>query len=124
MMEFNAQGHSGRSNPDGSVDISTSFGAAVHVAHDGKVELDLQLIKTVGLRNLVDVVSHEINSIASSISHVVKFANGGLLQFAYNSGGSLIDFSASKLVVTLSKDNSLLVGVPSKDGAGPIEAGG
>lgn len=123
-MEFNAFGHTGKENPDGSFDINTSSGAAIHVDKDGNVKVNIALITAVALKNVVDVVSHDINEIASSRSHVVRFNNGGVLQFAYSNSGKLIDFSTTNLEFTIAKDNSVHVGVPTSENPASARSGG
>ena len=65
----------------------------------------------VGIKNIGNVERHDINTVFGSRSHVVRFVNGGVLQFAYNAKNELIELTASKLTMHLSKSGAAIFDV-------------
>jgi len=70
----------------------------------------LPVLRSVGIRNLVDVASHEVMTIAGSTSHIVRFRDGGFTQFAYNDRGQLIELSGCHCTMTADRAGRVLVG--------------
>ena len=81
----------------------------VYVTADGLLIVDLPLIKSVGIKNLTEVVEHHITTIMNSYSHMVRFTNGGVLKFAYNNVGQLIKLSVRDLEVNIFRGEEILV---------------
>jgi hypothetical protein len=71
---------------------------AIHTDADGS----LDVLKCVGIKNIGLVESYQINTLFGSRSHVVCFAGGGVLQFAYNEKNELLELSAHKVQFELS----------------------
>lgn len=87
-------------------------GSMVSMGCDGSRELFLMNLKSVGIRNLSEIETYNINAIANSISHYVKFAGGGELWFAYGCTGQLIDLNWKQLDWILGPGNELAFFVP------------
>ena len=102
-----------RQGADGAITVSTSTGARLVLRGDG-VCADLSAISTVGVKHLDQVASHTVNTIAGSCSHVIRFVNGALLQYAYNDAGQLIELSGDGLACTITRDNELLFSLPGQ----------
>jgi hypothetical protein len=75
---------------------------AVQQDAQGNLEVLVQFIKCVGIKNIANVQSHEVNTLFGSRSHVVRFVNGGVLNFAYNAQNEIIELSAQKVLFALS----------------------
>ena len=60
-------------------------GDVTQIETDDFLEVELSIIKSVGVKHLAEVVEHHITTIMNSHSHMVRFTNGGTLKFAYNS---------------------------------------
>ncbi len=80
-----------------------------------RMTVSLPAIEAVGIRHLVEVEPHVITTVAGSRSHVVRFANGGWLRFAYNSAGALIELSAENLTCLLAHGNEALFYIPTAE---------
>ena len=65
-------------------------GDVTQIETDGSLEVNLSIVKSVGIKHLAEVVEHHITTIMNSHSNMVCFTNGGTLKFAYNSTGQLI----------------------------------
>jgi len=87
----------------------TQFGRTVELDAQGNVVLDLAVLRSVGVANLAQVQSHQITSLAGSTSHVLHFVGGGLLRYAYNQRGDLIELSGHRLSGRVNADNALVV---------------
>ena len=95
---------------DGATVLRTTSGGKMEIDKQRNVTLDLATITAVGLQNLSDVESHQINRVIGSVSHFVRFHGGGELRFAYNHEGKLIELSAQNCAFVLTQANELLFG--------------
>ena len=71
------------------------------MSSDEPVTLNLSVLRSVGIKNLVNVENYFINRLMGSVPHQVMFWGGGELRFAYNSTGDLIELHAVGLSVEL-----------------------
>ena len=69
-------------------------------------------ISSVGITNLTEVVEHQITTIVGSRSHMVRFHNGGVLQFAYNSSGQLIELKSQGLAAIITSGSEVSYAIP------------
>lgn len=99
-------------------ELAFSWGS--RLALDGKeVASQLPALRTVGLRNLMEVVRHDVVRVAGSTSHTVHFRDGGLAQFAYNDAGELIELSGYRCTVLADRHGRLLIGAYVDPGTPP-----
>jgi len=75
-----------------------------------EVELTLLQITRVGLADLRDVTEHRIEEHFGSVSHHVRFRNGGVLRFACAVTGNLLELSGEKLNIRLSPEGVIAIG--------------
>ena len=83
------------------------------IESNGELRLKLSSIKSIGIRHLAEVEEYRINTIAGSRSHWVRFINGGILAFAYNANGQLLEFSAENLEVNCIHGDTLNFFIPA-----------
>ena len=69
-MEFDGPGSTIKRNADGTMSISTTAGDVIEIDQKGSASVHLKQIKAVGIHNLADVESHNINNIVGSVSHL------------------------------------------------------
>jgi hypothetical protein len=67
--------------------VHTTSGARFEIRHGSGVA-DLPVIRSVGLIDMCEVVSHQTNRVLGSTSHVIRLCNGGHVHFACNDRGS------------------------------------
>ena len=79
-------------------------GGAVHLDAHGNILADLPRIRSVGIADLANVLSHRIVRIVGSTSHHVHFVGGGELRYVYNSRGELIELEAYNMKGSISPD--------------------
>jgi hypothetical protein len=79
-----------------------------HTDAQGNITLQMGAIASVGIADLAQVQSHQINHVAGSTSHVVHFAGGGRLCYAYNGRGQIIEVSAWHVMVHLGPENQCI----------------
>lgn len=108
MSERKASGASIESRDDGTATVRTVGGGVIDVDKDRNVKLELAAIESVGIHNVIEVESHQINRVLGSTSHYVRFHGGGEVRFAYNDQGKLIELSARDCGFSLSNKNELL----------------
>ena len=82
-------------------------GATIIRNPDGSLDYSLNEINSVDIRDITDVVEHRINTIVGSRLHMVRFMNGGLLTYAYNNAGQLIELTSSGLSAEMSTNNDI-----------------
>jgi hypothetical protein len=75
---------------------------AVHQDAQGNLDIVVEGIKSVGIKNIGFVESYQVNTLFGSRSHVVRFVTGGVLQFAFNEKSEMIELSSHKLQFELS----------------------
>lgn len=88
--------------------VRTDCGA-VFAMREGMLFSELPLLSAVGIGNLVEVRNHEIVRVAGMTSHTVTYHDGGLLRFAYNDRGELIELSGQKVRVHIDKQGRMTV---------------
>jgi hypothetical protein len=93
--------------PNQSILTQGAGSLPVTLTPDGNFVFKLDQIQSVGIRNIADVEEHRINRIVGTRSHMVRFFNGGVLTYAYNDAGQLMELCATKLMVIVSKDNEV-----------------
>ena len=83
-------------------------GATLVLDQDGSFNYSIAEINTVGIKDIADVVEHRINTIVGSRLHMVRFVNGGILTYAYNEAGELIELASSNLAAEISINNEIV----------------
>ncbi len=76
-----------------------------------EVEVTLSRITHVGLADLAEVSEHRIEEHFGSISHHVRFRNGGILRFACALTGELLELSGEKLNIRISPEGDIVIGL-------------
>jgi hypothetical protein len=75
---------------------------------DGSLDYFTAEIRSVGIKDIMDVVEYRINTIVGSRLHMVRFVNGGTLTYAYNNAGELIELSSMDLAADISTHNEIV----------------
>ena len=97
--------------------MSKSNGPIVHITPSGTnirrvgedhLHIDFKNIRSVGVKNIIDVELHAINTVLNSRSHLLRFRNGGEVRFAYNDKGFLIELLIKGVDLTLSTSDELM----------------
>jgi hypothetical protein len=99
--------------PYQSILVQPVGGLPVTHTPDGDAVLQLDKIQSVGIRDITDVVEHRINTIVGTRSHMVRFFNGGVLTYAYNDSGQLIELCANNLMLIISENSEVTCCVAS-----------
>ena len=90
-------------------------GGTTFIKADGGLTVDFhETSAMVGIKNLTEVTQHQITTILGSRSHLLRFANGGELRFAYNSLGQLIELRSRDLVANIAPGNVITYAIPDE----------
>jgi hypothetical protein len=81
-------------------------------APDGDVHAELPCIRSVGIRDLTQVIEHRISYAFESVGHYVRFTNGGWLRYIFNGQGDVIEFYIIGLDAVLSAEGEVIVRQP------------
>ncbi|QFZ87191.1 hypothetical protein GFK26_32650 [Variovorax paradoxus] len=79
----------------------------LHVRTRTTAVLALDEIKSIGIENMLDIRSYTITPIVGSVSHFIRFLDGGEVRLAYNAQGCLLEFSAQGVAVEIQDGNRL-----------------
>jgi hypothetical protein len=86
----------------------TDWGAEFTV-QDGALVSQLPILASVGVGNLAEISAHDIVRVAQLTSHTMRFFDGGLLRFAYNDRGQLIELAGQHVHMSIDKEGHVLV---------------
>jgi hypothetical protein len=102
--KFNEEGVgiAGQINPVGD------SGASFIRNADGSLDYFTAEIRSVGIKDIMDVVEYRINTIVGSRLHMVRFVNGGTLTYAYNDAGELVELTSIDLAADISTHNEIV----------------
>jgi hypothetical protein len=89
--------------------VHTTSGARFEIRR-GSCTADLPVIRSVGLIDMCDVVSHQTNRLLGCTSHVIRLCNGGHVHFGYNDRGQLLMLEGSACRLKIDDDGHVLVG--------------
>jgi hypothetical protein len=96
------------SNPNDQIVHITPSGTSIKRVGEDHLHIDFKNIKSVGVKNIIDVEFHAVNTVLNSRSHLIRFRNGGEVMFAYNDKGCLIELIAKGVDLTLSSSDELM----------------
>jgi hypothetical protein len=116
MSKREIHGASIETRDDGTTSVRTAGGGVIDVDQNRNVKLDLATIEAVGIHNVIEVESHQINRVLGSTSHYIRFHGGGEVRFAYNDQGKLIELSARSCGFSLTNKNELFFHRAKKSG--------
>lgn len=94
--------------PEGEMTIKTDANGHVNMSSDQPVSMNLGKIESVGIEHLVDVAEHTINEQLGFVSHLVKFRDGGTVEFAYNSSGQIVTLRGHNVLTTVEAGTRVL----------------
>ena len=63
-----------------------------------------------GIDNLCEVISHDINRLLGSTSHAVRLTNGGHLNLAYTDAGEILVLEGYAIRLSISPQGHVMVG--------------
>lgn len=103
----------GRPQPSvihGPLRIDTDMGG-ITVEHDdsGHFTFSLDAIREVGLASLAEVLSHDVVHVAGLVSHCICLINGGMVHFAFNQAGQLVELSGSHARLEMTSTHCLSI---------------
>ena len=90
-------------------------GDTTFVRAQGGVRVDISdIITSVGITNLTEVAEQHITRIAGSRSHLLRFASGGELRFAYNRHEQLVKLKSWGLSANIAPGNVVTYAMDSQ----------
>jgi hypothetical protein len=99
-----------QSAPHGHVALSVDDDCASVTEHGVQVRIDLATLREWGLARLLDVTSHHVNQVGTTVSHVVRFVNGGHVAMAWHADGRLIEMTAEGVEIKVDATGRMLLG--------------
>lgn len=100
---------------DGSIAVEMDDGRKFNMDAQGGANIDLKKIKSVGIKNIVDLSQYIITQHEGLIVHSIAFKDGGLVSFSYDTNGKLTKFSGTTVKLTVSKDNEIIISSFTED---------
>ena len=94
--------------PEGLMAVTQNDQSIVAIS-DKSLSVELStIIKSVGIENLTDVDVHKINKLFGSISHYIRFVDGGEVKFSYNAAGDILELYGKGVNATIKDGNRIL----------------
>jgi hypothetical protein len=90
-----------RQETDGSLTVRQPDGSEFVVDAEGHGRGRLRTVASVTVVDIAYVTEHHINTIYDTVSHVVRFLNGGTLCYSIDGTGRLLDCEFSRIQVSL-----------------------
>lgn len=81
---------------------------SVRTDADGTLHFDLPRIRSVGIGDLAQVAEHRVARAVGSVSHHVRFNNGGGLWFVFNERNELVDLKAHAFSVSVTPEGDCM----------------
>ncbi len=85
---------------------------SAYTAPDGDIHSEFPHIRSVGIRDLTQVVDHRINQVFDSVGHYVRFSNGGWLRYMFDRRGNMVEFYMIGLDGIMSVEGDITVWQP------------
>ncbi|URF04660.1 hypothetical protein [Cupriavidus campinensis] len=98
-----------RQDPDGSVTVRHPDGSEISASAQGHCRGRFCTVDSVTVADIAYVTEHYVNRVHETVSHVVRFLNGGTLCYAVDFNGRVIDCEFSGMQVSL-QEGHLIVG--------------
>lgn len=98
------------SRPQGKITLREGADGPERVIDGKSLTLKFDTIKAIGLANVTEVETHNINRAFGSVSHYIKFIGGGEVRFSYNAKGEILEFTATNAAAqVLNRDTLILM---------------
>jgi hypothetical protein len=81
---------------------------SVYPDAEGTLHFHLPRIRSVGIADLSQVVEHRVVAAVGSVSHHVRFRNGGGLWFVFNDRNELVDLKAHAFGVLVTPEGDCI----------------
>ncbi len=94
----------------GPLRVDTNMGG-ITVEHDGASHFtfSLETVREVGVASLAEVMSHDVVHVAGLVSHSIRLVHGGLVHFAFNQTGQLVELSGSHARLEMTSTHCLSI---------------
>lgn len=99
---------------DGDVRARNAAGTFSIDGETGKMTASLNQIRSVGIANIVDVISHDIKTDATATSHHLRFRWGGSFRLTYRPDGTVLECRIENLKTNISKDGDMTLMSPDE----------
>ena len=86
----------------------------LHLYSEGRMNVRLSGLRRVDVHGITDLETHQITRAFDSVSHFLRFANGGEVRFAYNAAGALLEFVANDVEVGVIGGDRVVLGQPEQ----------
>ena len=77
---------------------------------DGNPQIDMANIKSIGITNIVDVISHRIMRDGNNTTHDIELKNDGHVHLSYSQKGKIVKFTNTHVSVAINEnDKSIFI---------------
>jgi hypothetical protein len=76
----------------------------------GNVQIADGRVRHVGIANIAEVVEYRIAAIVDSVSHYVRFCNGGELYYVFNRRGEVVELTGRAVTANISSEGDYVFG--------------
>jgi hypothetical protein len=90
-------------NDDGTISVTTPEGRQVHTKPRGDICVSFDQITSIGVNNIVDIVSYNLVEHQGVTLHNIVFRDGGIVSLGYDSNGKLQKLATNHVNVSISR---------------------
>ncbi|MGF2654852.1 hypothetical protein ACQUWL_20385 [Serratia marcescens] len=95
--------------PEGKVVLENKADGTVAFSSDKPMALNMNNILSVGVQNVVDIKSYQLDHLESSTRHLIEFHGGGSVTLEYSHDGEIIQCSIRELLSEVERGERIMV---------------
>jgi hypothetical protein len=89
--------------------VTTKEGAVYRIERGGALHAQLPLVRRMEIADLTQVLSHQVNRVFETTSHVIHFVGGGMFSCVYDDHGKMIEMDGHGLHQSTTPDGVITV---------------
>jgi hypothetical protein len=92
------------------IDLPPNPGGEACIDAQNNIAIKDSKVRFVGVASLAEVVEYRIAAIVDSVSHYVRFCNGGELYYVFNRRGEVVELTGRAVTVSISPQGDYIFG--------------
>ncbi len=89
--------------------VTTNAGAVYRMERGGALHMEVPAVQRMEIADVKQVLSHQINRVYETTSHVIHFVGGGVFSCVYDSQGKMVEMDSRGLRQSSSPDGVITV---------------
>ncbi len=89
--------------------VTTREGAVYRLERGGALHAQLPVVQRMEIADIKQVLSHQINRVYETTSHVIRFVGGGVFSCVYDDSGKMIEMDGHRLHQSTTPDGVITI---------------